>query len=241
MSRSMTSRLLARSPLSCCWAAVPKPISIFSRNLNGTSARWEDTRSPVRPPPRVAARPNTESLLESLYGSSDAGTNKSSQSPAMAALSQNLFPDLGKTSIDTSTLSGGGRTQVKALEDDHEPYHLHVYSHKHNTHVTCTRPDRGPIISMSCGNIGFRKSRRGTFDAAYSLVKYVLERLIYTGWPPKINRLEFVLRGFGQGREAAIKVLMSPEGKVLRDKIVRVSDGTRIKFAGTRSQKKRRL
>jgi small subunit ribosomal protein S11 len=50
-----------------------------------------------------------------------------------------------------------------------------------------------------------------------------------------------VLRGFGQGREAAVKVLMSPEGKVLRDKIIRVADNTKIKFAGTRAKKRRRL
>lgn len=94
---------------------------------------------------------------------------------------------------------------------------------------------------MSCGNIGYKKSRRGTFDSAYSLTKYVLERLVHTGWPPKIHRLELVMRGFGQGRDAAMKVLMSPEGKILRDKIVRVADSTRIKFGGTRSKAPRRL
>ena len=120
-------------------------------------------------------------------------------------------------------------------DDDMEPFHLHIFSHKHNTHVTCTKPSREPIISMSTGQIGFKKSRRAGFDSAYSLTKYVFERLLHTGWPAKINRLELVLRGFGGGREAALKVLMSPEGKILREKIVRVSDSTRVKFGGTRS------
>lgn len=163
----------------------------------------------------------------------------------MANLSQSMvFQSLGKSSIDTSALLGGApgqRTVSPQKEDDLEPYHLHVYSHKHNTHVTCTKPNREPIISMSCGNIGYKKSRRGTFDSAYSLTKYVLERLVHTGWPPKIHRLELVMRGFGQGRDAAMKVLMSPEGKILRDKIVRVADSTRIKFGGTRSKAPRRL
>ena len=160
----------------------------------------------------------------------------------MSDLSQSaVFQTFGKSNIDTSALSGTGSEPSKRKEDALEPYHLHVYSHKHNTHITCTKPNREPIISMSCGNIGYRKSRRGTFDSAYSLTKYVLERLIHTGWPMKIQRLELVLRGFGQGREAAVKVLMSPEGKVLRDKIVRVADSTRIKFGGTRSEKPRRL
>lgn len=130
---------------------------------------------------------------------------------------------------------------VSEKPDALEPYHIHVYSHKHNTHVTVTKPDRGAIISMSCGNIGFRKARRKTYDAAYQLMAYVLERLKYGGWENKINRIELVLRGFGQGREACVKVLMAPEGQKWREKIVRVADGTRVKFGGTRSPNPRRL
>jgi small subunit ribosomal protein S11 len=129
---------------------------------------------------------------------------------------------------------------VSEKPDALEPYHMHVYSHKHNTHVTVTKPDRGAIISMSCGNIGFRKARRKTYDAAYQLMAYVLERLKYAGWEPKINRIELVLRGFGQGREACVKVLMAPEGLKWRQKIVRVADGTRVKFGGTRSPNPKR-
>lgn len=162
----------------------------------------------------------------------------------MATLSQSLASQaFNKSSVDTSALTGKvdvGKGSA-ASTDVLEPFHFHVYAHKHNTHVTCTKPDRKAIVSLSCGNLGYRNARRGTFDAAYSLTKYVLERLIHTGWPPKIKRLEVVLRGFGKGREAAIKVLMSPEGKLLREKIVRVADATRIKYAGTRSRKPRRL
>ena len=160
----------------------------------------------------------------------------------MDSLSQSMvLKGSNKSSVDTSILGGTTNRAVQGKEDDVEPFHFHIYSHKHNTHITCTKPSREPIISMSCGTIGFRKSRRGTFDSAYSLTKYVLERLIHAGWPMKMARLEVVLRGFGQGRDAALKVLMSPEGKVLRDKIVRVADSTRVKFAGTRSEKPRRL
>ncbi|KAG7423879.1 putative 37S ribosomal protein S18 [Fusarium oxysporum f. sp. raphani] len=142
----------------------------------------------------------------------------------MANLSQSLvFQTLDKSSnIDTSTLSRDTRRQVEAKEDDLEPYHFHIYSHKHNTHITCTKPNREPIISLSAGNIGF-----ASLAVVYSI-------------PPTLSP-KVVLRGFGQGREAALKVLMSPEGKVLRDKIVRVADSTRIKFGGTRSEKPRRL
>lgn len=153
-----------------------------------------------------------------------------------------IFKSLASSasSVNTDALTG---EQVEELQQTplSEPYHFHIYSHKHNTHVTCTRPDRSPVISMSCGNLGYKKSRRGAYDSAYSLVKYVIERMIYNDIPSKIHQLEIVLRGFGQGREAALKVLMSPEGKILREKIVRVADSTRLKFGGTRSKSQRRL
>ncbi|KAI0002778.1 translational machinery component [Xylariaceae sp. FL0662B] len=122
-----------------------------------------------------------------------------------------------------------------------EPFHLHIFAHKHNTHVTATLPNRKAIVSLSCGNIGFRKTKRGSYDAAYQLAAYAMDKLNQGGWHKKIDTLEVVLRGFGPGREAATKVLLGNEGRLIRPKIVKVSDSTRIKFGGTRSKKPRRL
>lgn len=159
----------------------------------------------------------------------------------MASLTQSsVFSALGKSGVDTNVLSDTS-PKAAAEEQEYEPYHLHILATKHNTHITCTKPNREPIISLSAGCLGYKKSRRSGFDSAYSLTKYVIERLIHNGWPMKMKKLEVVMRGFGQGREAAIKVLMSPEGKVLREKIVRVADSTRLKFGGTRSKRARRL
>ncbi len=77
-----------------------------------------------------------------------------------------------------------------------EPYHFHVYSHKHNTHVTVTRPNRDAIISLSCGNIGFKKSHRHGYDPAYQLGTYVVDKLHQMGYHKKIKQMEVVLRGF---------------------------------------------
>ncbi|KAH8650165.1 hypothetical protein BX600DRAFT_107325 [Xylariales sp. PMI_506] len=122
-----------------------------------------------------------------------------------------------------------------------EPFHFHIYSHRRNTHITVTKPDRNPIISMSTGEIGFRKSKRKTFDAAYQLCAYVIDKLHQGNWHRKIHKIEVVLRGFGAGREAGIKVLLGNEGKLLKSKIVTVSDATRLKFGGTRSANPKRL
>ena len=238
MSRSLTTRLAA---LPLLRSSCTRGARFFSQTSTRRNESGDDE------PKRVQARPQTESLLHSMYGPPQSG-REARQPNAMADLSQkvaSISEDMVlralNRKIDTSALSGTPAPASEAQENEPEPYHFHIYSHKHNTHITCTKPNREPIISMSCGNIGYRKSRRGTFDSAYSLTKYVLERLIHTGWPMKMKRMELVLRGFGQGREAAVKVLMSPEGKLFRDKIVRVADSTRIKFGGTRSEKPRRL
>lgn len=243
MSRVRVGQAASRSLFQSPRAATRQSLqNQFSRCLSQTASRRADESNPAPDGKTIPARKKaTESLLENIYGSAQPTPAPSN---AMSNLSQSfVFQNFNKSSIDTSSLSSGFRSEPpqKHREDDEEPFHFHIYAHKHNTHITVTKPSREPIISMSCGNIGFKKSRRGLFDSGYSLTKYVLERLFHTGWPLKINRLELVLRGFGKGRDAAVKVLMSPEGKIMRDKIIRVSDSTRVKFAGTRSRAKRRV
>ena len=143
-----------------------------------------------------------------------------------------------RSNDDLDPLSLSSLTHIAAPTP---PHHLHVYATKHNTHLTLTRPDRNPIISVSAGNIGFRKSNRGTYDAAYQLGAYMMSRIQDQGLLTEIQKLELVLRGFGPGREAISKILLGSEGMNLRSAIVKVTDGTRLKFGGTRSKKPRRL
>ncbi|ORY09099.1 hypothetical protein BCR34DRAFT_603119 [Clohesyomyces aquaticus] len=120
-------------------------------------------------------------------------------------------------------------------------HHLHIYATKHNTHITLTKPDRNALISVSCGNIGFRKAGRGTYDAAYQLAAFVMSRIQDKGLLVELERIEVIYRGFGPGREAVTKAILGSEGRKIRDKIVRLSDATRLKFGGTRSPAPRRL
>ena len=121
------------------------------------------------------------------------------------------------------------------------PHHFHVYATKHNTHITLTRPNRDPIISVSAGNINFKKAARGTYDAAYQLAAWTMKTMQEKGLMAEITQLEVVLRGFGVGRDAVTKALLGTEGRNLRGSVVRVTDATRLKFGGTRSPKPRRL
>ena len=124
---------------------------------------------------------------------------------------------------------------------DEEIHHLHVYAHKHNTHITLTKPNADAIISISAGNIGLRKGSRGSYDAGFQLAAYVLNQIQTKDIQAQIRNLEVVLRGFGPGRNAVVEVLLGNEGRSIRGRIVKVSDATRLKFGGVRSKKPRRL
>ena len=136
--------------------------------------------------------------------------------------------------------------------DDNErpkPHRLHIYATKHNCHITLAEHNRNALISVSAGNLGFRKAQRGTYDAAYQLGAFIMGKIQgqgmlnenYPGKGGPIKYLEVVLRDFGPGREAVTKILLGAEGKRVREKVLRVMDSTRLKFGGTRSKKPRRL
>ncbi|KAF2094688.1 translational machinery component, partial [Rhizodiscina lignyota] len=131
---------------------------------------------------------------------------------------------------------------------------LHIYTHKHNTHLCLTGPfppaeerrgphDRRKAIMLSTGNLGFRKAQRGTFDAAFQLTAFVMNAISERDILPMIDErgLEVRFKGFGKGREAVTKALLGNEGRFLRGKIIRVTDTTTLKFGGTRSPNPRRL
>ncbi|SMR43063.1 unnamed protein product [Zymoseptoria tritici ST99CH_1A5] len=145
------------------------------------------------------------------------------------------------------------------------PHRLHIYATKHNTHMTLVQPQRPAtqtpssgisaasasaadmnkkidvLLSLSAGNIGFRKAGRGSYDAAYQLAAFVLKQIQEKGMLVGHTKLEVVLRGFGAGREACTKALLGAEGSMIRGRIVRVVDATRLKQGGPRSKKPRRL
>lgn len=145
------------------------------------------------------------------------------------------------------------------------PHRMHIYAHKHNTHITLVQPPRpaadtassrlagtktsateqkkvvDTLMSLSTGNIGFRKAGRGSYDAAFQLAAFVLRQMQEKGITSGIKKLEVILRGYGAGREAVTKALLGTEGRNVRTRIVSVIDATRLKQGGPRSKKPRRL
>jgi small subunit ribosomal protein S11 len=102
------------------------------------------------------------------------------------------------------------------------------------------------MISMSTGNLGFKKSKRGDYEAAFQLSAYFMRKMTEKGYfldnsGAKIHALEIVMRGFADGRKAFLAALMGTEGTKLRKVVTAVSDATRLKIGGTRAPNPRRL
>ncbi|KAI1460452.1 translational machinery component [Annulohypoxylon moriforme] len=251
-----SSRLLAATRTRI--SSSPQTRQCF-RSFSQTCRRREesDTNSNSSSSPSPSTKPSPSlnaytpnKLLQSLNRPRSTQTSQSAGPPRPGAgssssalqriLAQDAVARARNQPTNEQTLLEAGNKQ-EDMGPSTEPFHFHIYSHKHNSHVTVTKPNRQAIISMSTGNIGFRKSKRGSYDAAYQLTSYVIDKLHQGNWHNTITTMEVVLRGFGQGREAATKVLLGTEGRMLRNKIVMVSDATRLKFGGTRSPKARRL
>jgi small subunit ribosomal protein S11 len=199
------------------------------------------------PPSREVGRQIERRILET--GTKEQN-NSSDEVTGLSAITRMMNQGERNRSSPPDRVSQDYKRMAESLEanllrhpyaDRAPPYHLHIFSHKHNTIITLTRPNGNPLMSLGCGNLGFRKSQRSGYDPAYQLSSHVFGQIQEKGLLPDIQRIELVFRGFGQGRDAFIKVLLGNEGRNIRPLVTRVTDATRIKFGGTRSRKVRRL
>lgn len=159
----------------------------------------------------------------------------------VASLGKANSGSAGEPNKYSGLLSNLSLSSHSPVSPDPPRHQMHVYATKHNTHITFSRPEGGAILSLSTGNLGLRKGARGDYDAAYQLAAYSLKTLKDKGELAKIQRCELVFRDFGPGREAVTKALQGSEGRLIRNKIVAVTDATRLKQGGIRSRKPRRL
>ncbi|ODV58341.1 mitochondrial 37S ribosomal protein uS11m MRPS18 [Ascoidea rubescens DSM 1968] len=141
---------------------------------------------------------------------------------------------------------------------------LHCYFKKNNTFLTLTSVLKDPDflkknpemsyndkmlyflnlpervnMSLSTGQLGFRKAARGEYEAAFQVCSRMFQMM-------RDNNLldvdlEVVLKEFGKGRNAFQAALFGKEGNHVRAKVVRLSDDTKLKFGGCRARRPRRL
>ncbi len=120
-------------------------------------------------------------------------------------------------------------------------YHLHCHSSRNNTITTFTRPNGTPIAWFSGGSCGFKKGNRASYEAGYQCAVRMFERIEKEVESNGKLELQLVFKGFGQGRDALHRAIMTTEGEFVRPLVKTIVDKTPIKIGGTRSPKARRL
>ncbi|KAJ5827448.1 hypothetical protein N7447_004211 [Penicillium robsamsonii] len=230
---SFSMRTLTKALPSVCRQSQPRTSS-----LNITRLFSQQSTRPAR---------NDGSEIEKQMLNQEPETPSGSASP-LSAITQMMQgkrsgapPSRGRSDYSRMAESLEADMIKNPYADRAPPHHLHVYCHKHNTILTLTRPNGNPLLSIGCGQIGFRKAGRSGFDPAYQLSAHFMTQIQEKGFLLEIERLEVIFRGFGKGREAFTKVLLGNEGRHVRGLVARVSDSTRLKFGGTRSRHVRRL
>ncbi|KAK0556268.1 hypothetical protein OC844_005887 [Tilletia horrida] len=206
-----------------------------------------------------AAQASSSSSSPSSAGSSSA----SLEDILGAALSPSLASDTEPTARSgrpsrVSILSGGGPRSL---------HRLHIQTTRNNTILTFTKPTGETLASASGGTAGFKKSQRSGYEAGYraafqifghiaayrrtlgfgvgaskdSAIARRLGGLVTAHTPGDDLSIETVWSGFGQGREAVFRALMTNEGQDVRNLVKRVTDGTPLKIGGVRPKKRRML
>ncbi|ONH69082.1 hypothetical protein BON22_1179 [Cyberlindnera fabianii] len=94
-------------------------------------------------------------------------------------------------------------------------------------------------LSVSSGQLGFRKSARGEYEAGFQTAAKMFSLMEERGFLDK--NVELTIKNFGKGRQAFVDALKGKEGDHVRPKITKLSDNTKLKFGGTKSPKIRRL
>ena len=122
-------------------------------------------------------------------------------------------------------------------------YHIHVACTPNNTHIVMSDERGHPIKSGSWtgGSCGFKGVNRSGYEAGYQCAVRAFARVKQLAREVPGARFEVLFKGFGQGRDAVFKALMTSEGDDVRPYVLRVTDNTPIKIGGTRARKTRRL
>jgi len=126
-------------------------------------------------------------------------------------------------------------------------YALHVYASRNNTRMSFHRSPSGQTVAWaSAGTCKFKGVNRASYEAGYQVAVRMFEavakeKALLAEDGMKSMQIELFLEGFGQGRDAMRKALLTPEGTQTREVITRLTDKTPIKIGGTRSKKARRI
>lgn len=109
---------------------------------------------------------------------------------------------------------------------------ININSSFNNTTLTLCDILGNTLAWSSSGSSGFKGTRKSTAFAAQLSAKNLLAKAFEIG----IEKFEIIVKGKGNGRESAIRALMSAGLKILS-----IEDKTSVPHNGCRPPKKRRL
>jgi small subunit ribosomal protein S11 len=132
------------------------------------------------------------------------------------------------------------QTQLAAFALQKPKYRLHCQSSRNNTIVAFTKPGGHVIAWFSGGSCGFKGGNRSGYEAGYQCAVRVFKKIEEVAKVAPIE-IDVFFKGFGQGREALHKALLTSEGQSVRPLVATITDRTPIKIGGTRSKKRSRL
>lgn len=120
-----------------------------------------------------------------------------------------------------------------------ETCRLHIQSTRNNIILTLTTMSGNIICSSSGGAAGFKKAARGEYEAGYRAALAMFKKIEDSRIRWGVGGLELVWKGFGKGREAAFRALLTQEGQATRSLVTSMRDATAIKIGGVRPRKRR--
>jgi len=109
---------------------------------------------------------------------------------------------------------------------------VHVKSTFNNTLICITDLEGNVIVAGSGGSTGLKGQKRSTYYAAQATSSLLAQKSFKIG----IRKVYIRLDGFGDGREACIKSLISEKLEILK-----IQDVTKIAHGGCKLPKKRRV
>ena len=193
------------------------------RLLSTSSPRYLSDDTPAPPPASADADGPPTSVLYARSNTSSNNNNKNNTST-------------NYTNSNPLRLSLSQHATVQS-------YRIHVNCTPNNTHIVMSDALGRPLKagSWSGGSCGFKGVNRSGYEAGYQCAVRAFARVKQLAQEGAAPRIEVLFKGFGLGREAVVKALMTSEGDDVRPYVTRVTDNTPIKIGGTRARKTRRL
>ena len=109
----------------------------------------------------------------------------------------------------------------------------HICASFNNTIIMISDLQGNALSIVSAGSCGFRGGKKGTAYAAQVAVNQLMNQVIKNF---SLQKLDIYVRGVGQGRESAIRALLSKNLQVDL-----IADKTTIPHGGVRPRKARRV